>query len=123
MNQARILGGTIGLACGTIILNVTFGEKLEGMLSASEIKTLRGTLDSIDSLSTEQQTAVQHAFAHAFNNQMRFCAYVSAACVLIGFLTFSRHPINFKRRMELGAKVMDGSLTCAEADEKLRARD
>ena len=123
VNQARILGGTIGLACSTIILNIRFGEDLGTELSVTELKTLRGTLDVISSFSTDKQIAVQRAFARAFNDQMRICAYVAAGCLILGVLTYKRHPINFKRRLELGAAVMDGSLTCTEADEKLRARD
>lgn len=123
MNQARILGGTIGLACSTIILNIRFGTELSGSLSAAQIKGLRQTLEEISSLTIPQQVDVQKAFAYAFTDQFRICTYLAAATLVISLLTFSRHPIDLQQRIELGEAVVKGELPVDEANRILRGKE
>lgn len=122
VNQARILGGTIGLACSTIILNVTINKELDGVLTTAELNNLRQTVAEIPSLSSGQQVVVRQVFAHAFEDQMRVCMYVGVVSVLTSFLVFSRHPIDFKKRITLQEEVLHGRITPDEADRLLRAR-
>jgi hypothetical protein len=122
VNQARILGGTIGLACSTIILDIKINKSLSGVLSPTELDTLRQTVTEISSLKPDQQLAVKNTFAHAFDDQMRICTYVSIASVLASLLVFSRYPINFKKRMELAEEVLYGRISPDDADKLLRAR-
>lgn len=123
VNQARILGGTIGLACSTIILNVRFGTDLSESLSAAQIKGLRQTLEEITSLTLEQQVAVQRAFANAFADQFRICTYVAAATLLFGLMTYTRHPVNLQKRIELGEAVIKGRIPVEEANRLLREKE
>lgn len=122
MNQARIFGGAIGLACETIILSSRFSSDLSSILSPPELKALRQNTHEINFLTPPQQLAVQQAVGHAFKDQMRVCMYVAAACVVSSFLVFSRHPVNFKKRLELGRKIIEGDLMPDVADAMLRAR-
>lgn len=53
---------------------------------------------------------------------MRVCMYIAAACVVLSFLTFSRHPVSFKKRLELGRRIIEGELMPDVADAMLRRR-
>lgn len=123
MNQARILGGAIGLACSTIVLNIRFGTDLQQTLSPAEIQSLRQTLNVIPSFTTKQQVAVQHAFAHAFSDQFRVCMYIAVACVILSLCNYSKHPVSLKKRLEYGEAVSKGRIPAAEGDRLVRARD
>ena len=123
VNQARILGGTIGLACSTIILNIRFGTDLSEILSPAQITGLRRTLEEITSLTIDQQVAVQRAFANAFQDQFRICTYLAAATLLFALLTFTRNPVNLQRRVEIGDAVIKGSITLDEANRIFREKE
>lgn len=122
MNQARIFGGAIGLACETIILSSRFSSDLSAILSASELTALRQNTHEISVLTPPQQLAVQESVGNAFRDQMRVCMYVAGVCVISSFLVFSRHPVSFQKRLELGRKIIEGELKPDVADEMLRAR-
>jgi len=117
VNQARIFGGVIGLASSTIILNVRIGTDLQGILTTSQITSLRQSLNFIPSLDPEQQLAVVNTFALSFNDQLRYCTYVAALCVVVSLFTFSRHPTDMLKRKERGEALLAGTLTLAEADQ------
>ncbi|MCJ1403370.1 polyketide synthase [Xylographa trunciseda] len=116
VNQARIFGGTIGLAASTIILNIRLDNELQDVLSASQLINLRQSLNYIPSLDPAQQLAVAQTFAKSFNDQLRDCTYVAAACVVISLFTYSRHPTDLSKRKERGEALLAGRITLAEAD-------
>lgn len=122
VNQARILGGTIGLACSTIILNIKFGTNLSGILTPAQITRLRQTLEEITLLTIDQQVAVQRAFSDAFADQFRVCTYVAAAVLIFSLMTFSRRPVDMQKRIELGEAVIQGRLAVDEANRMLREK-
>ena len=123
VNQARILGGAIGLACSTIVLNIRFGTDLQGILSAAEIRSLRESLNVIPSFTVEKQVAVQHAFAHAFSDQFRVCMYIAVACVILSLCNYSRYPVSLQKRLQYGEAVSKGQIPAAEGDRLVRARE
>jgi len=116
VNQARIFGGTIGLAASTIILNTRLVNELQGVLSESQLINLRQSLNYIPSLDPAQQLAVAQTFAKSFNDQLRDCTYVAAACVVISLFTYSSHPTDLMKRKERGEALLAGRITLAEAD-------
>ncbi|KAI9686908.1 MAG: hypothetical protein M1822_002661 [Bathelium mastoideum] len=101
VNQARILGGTIGLAISTIIFNIRIGTELKGILSPAQITALRQTLNSIPDFSLSQQAAISHAFALSFNSQLRVCMYVAAVCWVVSACTWSAKATPLLKRKEM----------------------
>ena len=101
VNQARVLGGTIGLAISTIIFNIRIGTELKGVLSPSQITALRQTLNSIPDFSLSQQAAISHAFALSFNAQMRVCMYIAAVCLVVSACTWSAKATPLLKRKEM----------------------
>ncbi|MCJ1381112.1 hypothetical protein MMC17_004221 [Xylographa soralifera] len=116
VNQARIFGGTVGLAASTIILNKRLVNELQGVLSEIQLVELRQSLNYIPSLEPAQQLAVAQTFARSFNDQLRDCTYVAAACVVISLFTYSRHPTDIMKRKARGEALLAGRITLAEAD-------
>ena len=116
VNQARIFGGTIGLAASTIILNTRLANELQGVLSETQLVNLRQSLNYIPSLAPAQQLAVAQTFAKSFNDQLRDCTYVAAACVIISLFTYSKHPTDLIKRKARGEALLAGRITLAEAD-------
>ncbi|MCJ1318879.1 hypothetical protein MMC15_004211 [Xylographa vitiligo] len=116
VNQARIFGGTVGLAASTIILNTRLVNELQDVLSATQLVELRQSLNYIPSLDPAQQLAVAQTFARSFNDQLRDCTYVAAACVVISLFTYSRHPTDIVARKARGEALLAGRISLAEAD-------
>lgn len=94
-SQARILGGNIGLAIATIILNSHLTSDLAGILTPQQISDLRRSLNAIETFTPREIAAVAESFAHAFKTQLQACASVSAACFVFCFLAWQRHPPSF----------------------------
>ena len=113
------MGGAIGLAASTIILNARFVDELPGILTPYELNSLRQSLNYIPLLSYEQQIAVAETFAKSFDDQLRYCTYVAAACVVISVFTFAKHPTNLVKRKALGEELLAGRISLAEADKRL----
>ena len=119
VNQARIFGGCIGLAASTIILNVRLYDDLQSVMSFGQLTSLRQSLSYIPSLDPAQQYAVSVAFAVSFDDQMRYCTYVAAACVIISLFTFSRRPTDLEKRKALGEALLAGRISLVDADQEL----
>ena len=96
ISQARILGGSVGLATFTIVLNDKLRRKLVSVLDATELSNLQRSLSTVEDLQLEQQGAVGKVYSEAFNQQMRICTYVSVLCLLASVATFSRHPASIE---------------------------
>jgi hypothetical protein len=94
-SQARILGGNIGLALATIILNSHLTSDLAGMLTPQQINDVRRSLNAIETFTPREIAAVAESFARAFKTQLQACAGVSAACFVVCFLAWQRHPPSF----------------------------
>lgn len=122
ISQGRILGGSIGLAIATIILNDKLSKELAGMLDPTQLTTLQRSLSTIRDLEPRQQAAVAGVYAEAFNQQMRICTYVSVGCLLASLATFSRHPASIadaRARQEAFAKKSQNSDSRLTATEKV----
>ena len=100
VNQSRILGGSIGLAVATIIFNDRLSKELSGILDNVQLRNLKQSLNTIGSLDPSEQAAVSTVYAKSFNQQMRFCTYLSAACVVAALGTFSKTPASVKAARE-----------------------
>ena len=95
--QARILGGSIGIAASTAILGATKQRELIGIVSEEQVATLNS---SARLLSSGQLRAIRVAYADAFNESLLVCAVVSGVCVLATIGTFQRHPQDLRERRQ-----------------------
>ncbi|KAL8808018.1 MAG: hypothetical protein Q9182_000296 [Xanthomendoza sp. 2 TL-2023] len=92
LSQARILGGSIGLAMATIVLNNRISDNLAGVVDPLGIKSIQQSVNAVVTLSPTNQALVRRAYSDAFNEQMRICAYLSAAGLLISLATYQKAP-------------------------------
>ena len=120
VNQARLLGGVIGLAASTIIFNEHVGRDLSSLLTAQQVYALRQSLNALPSFSEEQQEAVRTTFARSFNDQLRICTYVSAVCWVVVLASWSRSPVDLTKRKEAHDAMVEGqgAGTQSEVDQE-----
>lgn len=95
--QVRVLGGSIGIAASTAILGVVEYNQLRGIVTNSQLASLR---DSEKTFTSSQLQAVQRAYSDAFNEDMRVCAIVAGICILLTLGTFQRNPLDIQARRE-----------------------
>jgi hypothetical protein len=74
--QIRFLGGAIGLAIASNILNGRLAQRLQGVLTSHELHLFLENVKSIESLSPRLQEAAKSVLASSFNTQL---------LVMIGF--------------------------------------
>ena len=94
MNQARILGGSIGLAVATVVFNHNLVNSLGNSLEPSTLRDLQQTLHVIVNLTMSEQAEVVEVYSISFNQSMRICTYVAAFCVLAAIATWQRNPVD-----------------------------
>ncbi|KAL5323742.1 hypothetical protein ACEPPN_008283 [Leptodophora sp. 'Broadleaf-Isolate-01'] len=93
--QARVLGGSIGIAASTAILSTMQHRYLSALLTPSQLSTLES---SSHTLTETQLLAVRKAYSTAFSESMKVCAAVSGACVLATLITFRKKPMVIMER-------------------------
>jgi len=98
LNQGRILGGNIGLAVATIILNAHLSSDLKDILAPAQIAELRHSINAIDALTAKEAAAVRLAVAAAFRGQMFACLGVACACFVACLFLWQRNPPTMKDR-------------------------
>ena len=92
LNQARVLGGSLGLSVATIVLNKKLRNGLNGVLDSVQIKSLEQAFNTISTLSPTAQNLVADLYTNAFNEQMRICTYLSAVALLAAISTYQKNP-------------------------------
>ena len=97
MAQARVLGGSIGIAASTAILGVTEGQELSG-IPQSAIASLQS---SRDSLTRQQYRAIQQAYADSFSEIMRVTAIIACVTFVFSLATYQRHPMTMAENARL----------------------
>ncbi|OBT91219.1 hypothetical protein VE02_00380 [Pseudogymnoascus sp. 03VT05] len=110
VGQSRVLGGSISLAIGTIILNRHLSTLLShatSPLSSLQLSSLRASLAILPSFSQGQQEAVRAAYASAFREQMRVCAFVLVGGVLVTAATWQRMPRSVEESRERQARLAE----------------
>jgi hypothetical protein len=92
VTQIRVLGGTIGLAISTTILNSYVKKNLGTMLSAAEIAAIGNSLSEIENLTTEQQLYVRRVFAEGYSRQMWVLMGFSGLVFASSFIMWEKNP-------------------------------
>lgn len=95
-----MLGGSIGLSMGTIVLNNKLSSGLAGVLDPARVKSLEQSLNNIPTLNPNDQALVAQAYTNAFNSQMRICTYLSAVALLAAIATYQKNPVSVARLRE-----------------------
>jgi uncharacterized protein (DUF1501 family) len=91
--QARVLGGSFGIAASTAILGVIKERELREILSPAQLATL-----DLSILSTTQAHAVRQAYAHAFNHTLRICTILSGISIMFAVLSYQKNPPTLTER-------------------------
>jgi hypothetical protein len=94
IGQARVLGGSLGLAIATIIFNHHIANDLPNSLSPTQLSNLQQSITTIYDLDLQQQAEVAKVFASSFNQQMRICTYLSAVALVVAIFTWQKNPAN-----------------------------
>lgn len=92
VTQIRVLGGTIGLAVCSALLNNYLAEQTSKFLTPEQIAEIILAPRNIASLPTEVQSRTRSTFAEGYSQQMRVMLYFSIASVVSLILLTERHP-------------------------------
>lgn len=100
--QARILGGSIGIAASTAILAARQLSQLitPGIATATQLASLQ---TSEGGMTIEQLEKVRATWSDAFNDDMRVCCIIAGICILVTLGAWRREAPSLeemKRRQE-----------------------
>ena len=92
LTQFRALGGVIGLAIATNVLNNHLTSRLQGALSPEELANLLQSAATIAQLPPVLETLVRETFREGFNLQMRIMTGFGAAQILAMAVMWEKKP-------------------------------
>ncbi|KAF9769689.1 hypothetical protein IL306_012854 [Fusarium sp. DS 682] len=87
LSQARLLGGSLGIAASSALLNEKSSQYLSGVLTPYEQATVGG---SNTYLTDAQWSAVRYTYADAFQVEMKVATAVAACSVISAFGAFRK---------------------------------
>ncbi|TEY78587.1 hypothetical protein BOTCAL_0047g00100 [Botryotinia calthae] len=96
-SQARILGGSIGIADSTAILSLAQQTQLTGIVSPEQLASLE---TSAKLMTYAQLHAVRQAYSDSFSEDMKVCAVVAGVCVLVTIGTWKKNPVTIEQRFK-----------------------
>ncbi|RGP66400.1 hypothetical protein FLONG3_8837 [Fusarium longipes] len=88
LSQVRLLGGSLGIAASSALLNEKSSQYLAGILTPYE----QATIGNIP-LSDEQWSAVRYTYADAFKVEMKIATAVAACSVVAAFGAFRKQRL------------------------------
>ncbi|TGO25073.1 hypothetical protein BPAE_0088g00250 [Botrytis paeoniae] len=95
-SQARILGGSIGIAASTAILSLAQQTQLTGIVTPEQLASLES---SAKSMTYAQLHAVRQEYSDSFSADMKVCATVAGVCVLVTVGTWKKNPVTIEQRL------------------------
>ncbi|KAM0803962.1 drug resistance transporter EmrB/QacA subfamily [Usnea florida] len=96
VTQARILGGSIGLAACTNILNDKVKSEAKHFLSPVQLNGVLESAQTINKLPPDVQVLLRRVFARGYNQEMQALTAFGGACILATLFMWEKRP----RRME-----------------------
>ncbi|KAF5561002.1 multidrug resistance 3 [Fusarium napiforme] len=87
LSQVRLLGGSLGIAASSALLNEKSSKYLSGVLTAYEQATIGG---SNTHLTSAQWSAVRYTYADAFQVEMKIATVIAACSVISAFGAFRK---------------------------------
>lgn len=115
MSQGRILGGNLGLAIATIVLNQQLISDLSGIVPSDVLNNLRHSLLAMASLTAQEAEVVRQAFADAFKTQLVINMGIAGAALVFSICTWERHPTTFAQVLQRLADEEDASASASTA--------
>lgn len=109
--QVRMLGGSIGIAVSTAIVNMTQRAQLMGIVTTSELASLSHPRLY---LTQDQMLAFRNTSADAFDTTLRICIVVAFLGVLATFGMYSRNPVDMAERRQ--ALAMDAIMAVQQEE-------
>lgn len=100
VTQIRVLGGTIGLAICSALLNNHIKAKTSKFLSPKEVAALLESFQSIKSLSPELQLEVRSVYATGYSQQMRVMLYFCIVSLFALLLLVEKKPRRFETKQD-----------------------
>lgn len=98
VSQARVLGGSIGVAASTAMFNQQLLSKLADVIPYEQLSQIQRSPHVLDELSLAQLIEVRSVFASSFDASLRICTYIAAVGFLVSIATFQQNPPNIARR-------------------------
>ncbi|KAJ5104224.1 major facilitator superfamily domain-containing protein [Penicillium argentinense] len=95
--QFRTLGGVLGVAASTSILNHYLKSRLASILGPSELAALLKTTQFIRALSPDVQVRVQEVYALAYGAQMKLAGAFSVAQLLAVAMMWKTENVRFSK--------------------------
>jgi hypothetical protein len=92
VGQFRTLGGCVGIAICTNVLNEHVSSTLSNILTPLQLDELLLTVQSIHTFAPSLQEATRQAYAEGYNTQMRVMAAFGGAVMLSTILLWERTP-------------------------------
>ncbi|KAI0132948.1 drug resistance transporter EmrB/QacA subfamily [Xylariales sp. AK1849] len=92
ITQIRVLGGTIGLAISSTVLNNFLSAHLPSLLDAEDIQRISDSLQYINTLPDASRDAVRQVFAGGYDAQLRLMTYFSVVVWVCALLVWERKP-------------------------------
>jgi len=105
--QSRILGGAIGIAISTIVMNNHLQAALEGTVSPEILQYLYISPFTILKYGVSIALEFRRSYIAAFANDMRIAMYISVAAFVFSLCTWQRHPPTMKEKRELLAAARE----------------
>jgi hypothetical protein len=91
--QFRVLGGAIGLAIVTTVLNGFVRPRLAAYMSREQIDVLLQSAEAVTTFTPATQTMIRNTFAEGYNLQMKILAGLAAAQIPGSILMWQRKQI------------------------------
>lgn len=114
--QARMLGGSIGIAMSTALLAVQQRAQLSGIVSPAE---LQGLSYIFKDLPEAQQAAVRKTYNDAFTETMKVCAIVAGIGIVLSMGTYRRGRVSLsEQRQQMVRDEVARRRTEHDADRK-----
>lgn len=117
--QARVLGGSIGIAASSAILGATTRSQLTGLVTPAQLSSLQA---SAKTLTEEQLHAIRQAYSDSFSEGMKVCAAVAAVCAVATLMTYRRNVPDVAARRE-EQLMFDNELRRKEKESNGNSRD
>ncbi|KAI0388569.1 putative MFS multidrug transporter [Xylariaceae sp. FL0594] len=90
--QARVLGGSIGIAICSVLLNARVTKDLGGVMDPADLSALHHSPTIAPWLPAELQLKVKSVYASAFTDDIKLLIGVAAIGVLTSCFTYERRP-------------------------------
>ena len=87
--QARLLGGSIGVAAANAVTGRQTRSMLKGVLTPAQISSLQFDTSVIGTLSSAQKEAVRVAWANVWTDMTKICVYMAAIAFVVCLFTLA----------------------------------